>query len=150
MKTLYFDINGTLTFQYTCKPALAGGAFERGVRAARFDRLVCVSNFQKHIAFLEEMGKKPDALAILFDACFGAFADPAWFRQVTSMVADSDRRAHSIVFSEDWWYVDDNAREYCAAVGLSNLFDLHRGTRILCPRSDSDGSEILEWLRATP
>ncbi len=25
MKTLYFDINGTLVLQYECKPALTGG-----------------------------------------------------------------------------------------------------------------------------
>jgi len=49
MKTLYFDINGTLAFHYECKSALVSGAFERTVRQTGFERLVCVSNIQNTV-----------------------------------------------------------------------------------------------------
>ena len=148
MKTLYFDINGTLTYEYVCKPALAGGVFETEVRAARFERLVCVSSFQKNIEFLMEMGKNPDPHAILFDACFGAFADPVWFRSVTTLAADSSHRGRSIDRSGDWWYADDRAEEYLVADGLADVFFAHNGGRIFVPRSNSDGADVITWLRS--
>jgi hypothetical protein len=149
MKTLYFDINGTLTFEYTCKPALAHGAFEREVRSAGFERLVCVSSFQKNIEFLEQMGEKPDALAIIFDACFGAFADLARFRKVTTITADANHRGRSIDLSGDWWYIDDQAERYLADDNLDHIFESELNRRVFMPRSNSDGSDVLHWLRTT-
>jgi len=148
VKTLYFDINGTLTFEYACKPALAGGAFEGAVRRAGFERLVCVSNIQNTIKLLADLGRQPDGLAILFDMCWGAFSDPAWFRQVTTVVSEPDHRARFIDLSRDWWYLDDLARDYLETEGLSHLFAANAGSRILAPARTSDGAEILDWLRA--
>jgi len=56
VKTLYFDINGTIAREYQCKPALADGAFEQAVRKAGFERLVCMSNAQSFLKLLDEMG----------------------------------------------------------------------------------------------
>jgi hypothetical protein len=73
IKTLYFDINGTIVHEYRCKPVLSGGAFERAVRRAGFQRLVCMSNIQNTIKLLADLGKQPDSLSIMFDMCWGAF-----------------------------------------------------------------------------
>ena len=150
MKTLYFDINGTLTSEYRCKPALAAGAFERAVRQAGFERLVCVSNLQNTIRLLAELGRPVDSLAMIFDMCFGAFADQPWFRQVTSLVADPGHRAAAIDFTGDWWYLDDLAEEFLANDGLQSRLHQHIGGRVLAPHAASDGAEILDWLRAGP
>ena len=146
-KTLYFDINGTIAFQYQCKPALVDGAFERAVRAAGFERLVCMSNVQNTIKLLAHLGKQPDALGIIFDMCWGAFRDPDWFRRVTTLVPDPDHRANHIDLASDWWYLDDLAREYFATEELQAQFDQHLGGRILAPAPASDGMDILAWLR---
>jgi hypothetical protein len=46
LKTLYFDLDGTLVLSSfgQVKPRLDQGRFERGVRRAAFQRLVCVAN----------------------------------------------------------------------------------------------------------
>jgi hypothetical protein len=149
MKTLYFDINRTIVCDYVCKPALARGGFEMGVREASFDRMVCVSNVVNTIQFLEEMGQSPDWLAITFDLCWGAFSDQAWFREITRLTRDPEHRARDIDFSEDWWYLDDLAREYFDREGFGEVFATNRGGRICVPASNSDGSEILTWLKST-
>ena len=146
VKTLYFDINGTIAYQYQCKPALARGAFERAVREAGFVRLVCMSNAQSFIKMLEETGHSPDPLTIMLDMCWGAFCDATWFRQVTKLVPDPDRRACYIDVASDWWYLDDLAKEYLQKEGLADLFEANVGRRILAPFQSSDGEEILRWL----
>ena len=145
-KTLYFDINGTIVHKYRCKPALADGAFGQSVREARFGRLVCMSNIQNTIRLLSDMGKQPDDLGIIFDMCWGAFRDADWFRQVTTLVPDSDHRALYIDVATDWWYADDLAKEYLEKEGLADLFEANAGRRILAPSPSSDGDEILRWL----
>jgi len=52
LKVLHFDIDGTLLTESEPKTALAGGAFERAVREAGFDRLACVGNIVTTIRFL--------------------------------------------------------------------------------------------------
>ncbi|HUK54079.1 MAG TPA: hypothetical protein VL099_12385, partial [Candidatus Binatia bacterium] len=139
----------TLADEYRCKPALAGGAFERTVREVGFERLVCVSNVQNTIRLLSDLGRQPDSLEILFNMCWGAFSDLAWFRRVTMTVPGPGRRVSYIDFSEDWWYLDDLAAEYFEKEGLAERFAANAGGRILAPPAQSDGSEILAWLRGT-
>src|SRR5271155_3453194 len=147
MKTLYFDINGTIAFEYQCKLELANGAFEQAVREAGFERLVCVSNVQNIIKLVEDLGQAPDRLAATFDMCWGAFRDKDWFRTVSTLVPDPERRVRSIDFAGDWWYLDDLAKEYFDREESSKLFEEHYGKRILAPATASDGNEILRWLR---
>jgi hypothetical protein len=147
MKTLYFDINGTVVREYQCKPALAGGAFEQAVREAGFGSLVCMSNAQGFIKLLDEMGHVTNPLSIIFDMCWGAFRDAAWFQRVTTLVPDPDHRALYIDFATDWWYVDDLAKEYLEKEGFASLFEANVGRRILVPSPGGDGGEILRWLR---
>jgi len=149
VKTLYFDIDGTLLDDNRPKPALAHGAFEKAVRQAGFQRLVCVSNVLSIAEFLAEMGKPPDRWQFVFDLCRGVFLDQAWFRQATTFVPDPNRRAQYIDFSGDWWYVDDMAASFLARGVEKEVFEVHRGERILVPTPYGDGSDILDWLKRT-
>jgi len=149
MKTLYFDINGTLVFHYECKAALAGGAFERTVRQAGFERLVCMSNIQNTVRYLANTKQTTDTLGVIFDLCWGAFCDRIWFLQVTALVPDPEHRVQSIGFDGDWWYLDDLAREYLEREGMSRLFLQDQRRRVFAPDPESDGNEILDWLRTT-
>ena len=148
MKTRYFDINGTIVREYQCKSTLANGAFEQAVRDAGFGRLVCMSNVQKFGSLLAEMGHAADSLAISFDMCWGAFRDVGWFRRVTTLVPDPDHRARYIDVASDWWYLDDLAENFLEKDGKSSLFAENIGTRILAPQPNSDGTEILDWIRS--
>jgi hypothetical protein len=147
LKTLYLDIDGTIVHEYRCKPALANGIFERAVREVGFERIVCMSNQQIIIKFLDDMGQAPDGLRIIFDLCWGAFRDAVWFRQVTTLVPDPERRARFIDMTGDWWYLDDLARSFLDKEELANVFAEQIGKRILAPEPTSDGNEILRWLR---
>lgn len=149
MRTLYFDINGTLVHHYVCKPALVGGAFERAVRQARFERLVCMSNIQNTVRFLVDIGRTTDTLGMIFDLCCGAFCDRTWFHQVTALVPDPEHRVRSIDLAGDWWYLDDLAEEYLEKDGMTRLFLPNYGKRILAPKPESSGDEVLYWLQAT-
>jgi hypothetical protein len=148
LRTLYFDLDGTLiTNSFGCvKTRLAGGAFERAVRSAKIERLVCVGNAVAIVRALDEIGRAPDALGMIFDLSLGAFEDPAWFRAVTGLIADPRRRAAHIEFSGDWWYVDDLARHYLEIEGRSEMLSVHEGTRIFVPSEDGDGADVLGWL----
>ena len=149
IKTLYFDINGTIVHDYQCKRALSGGAFECAVRRAGLQRLVCMSNIQSTIKFLAELDKQPDSLGIIFDMCWGAFRDANWFRQVTELVPEANHRGLYIDVAAHWWYVDDLAKEYLEKEGLAKVFEANVGGRILIPSSRSNGDEILWWLTSS-
>jgi hypothetical protein len=148
MRTLYFDIDGTL-LRGTCgqpKPALAGGALERALRAAGFERLVCVGNVVHIVRALERASRAVDGLGQVFKVCQGTFEDERWFRAVTTLVDDPEARARAIDTTLDWYWADDLAAQYCALVARDAFFDEHRGGRILAPKPDSDGRELLDWL----
>ena len=87
MRTLYYDIDGTLLDHSVPKPLLADGAFERLVRAAQFERLVCVGNVGLIIQALERAGLPQDGLGTVWRSCRGCFEDEAWFRAATTLVA---------------------------------------------------------------
>lgn len=148
MKTLFFDLDGTVVLleEGTVKPKLAGGAFERAVRRAGFERLVCVGNAVALIAHLEEMNVEADGHQMVFDLCLGAFEDRPWFTSACSWIADPNNRASAFPESEDWWYVDDLAERYLERAGKRALLDRHRGGRILVPDAGGDGQDVLDWL----
>src|SRR5215475_14010768 len=94
MKTLYFDIDGTVVRSDGSepKPRLAGGNFEAAVRRAGFNRLVCVGNFTRAAHLMRKVRREYDQLGALFGLCRGTFADEAWFRSVTGLVSDPGNR----------------------------------------------------------
>jgi hypothetical protein len=151
MKTLYFDIDGTVLGAETgrVKSALAEGTLERTIRRCGFERLVCVGGAVKSVRLLEELGQTPDGLAAVFMLCDGAFQDEVWFREHVSLVRDPDRRAEQIDLAGDWWYADDMAAFYFRAVGQEADYTEHLGKRIFVPAPEGRGCDLLAWLRAS-
>lgn len=148
MKTFYFDIDGTILPLEAegPKPALAAGALERAVRAAGFERLVCVGQIVTSIRLLESFQRNVDGPGMVYSLCRGAFADEDWFRGRCELVADPDSRAAAVDRDGDWWYADDLADVYFARAGLSNVYTEHVGGRIHHADPAGDGAELLAWL----
>ena len=147
MKILYFDIDGTILSDSRPKPVLANGVFERAVRRAGFQRLVCVSNVITTIHFLEQLGQEPDGLRIVFNVCRGTIQDEAWFRKMTTLVSDPEHRATCIDFAGDWWYLDDMAKWFMGQEHLGEVYEKNLGGRIFTPRETGNGSNVLNWLQ---
>ena len=147
MKTLYFDIDGTILRDSTPKPALADGVFEKFVRKAGFEQLVCVSNVITIIQFREQLGHELDPLKIILGVCRGTFQDEAWFRKVTTLASDPEHRARHIDLASDWWYLDDMALWYLEQDGLSEVCEKFSGTRVFAPNENGSGANVLTWLQ---
>ena len=147
-KTLYFDLDGTLIHLGfgDVKPCLADAAFERAVRAAGFQSLVCVANAVAIVHALEEAGHEVDGIEMILRLSLGALRDEVWFRRVTVLVDDPRHRARFLDRARDWWYLDDLAPRYLGLEGMIDLYEAHRGGRILAPDSNGDGRDVLEWL----
>jgi hypothetical protein len=152
VRTFYFDIDGTVLKGSFGAPKqhLADGALERAVRAAGVERLVCVGNVVSIARSLERMQPGHDSLGLVLRVCQGVWADQEWFRQVTTLVADSHERVAHIDTSLDWWWADDLALEHSQSVEREDLFQAHHGGRILVPTADGDGQDVLDWLAAIP
>jgi hypothetical protein len=132
------------------KPRLAEGGFERAVRAAGFERLVCVANAVAIVHALEEDGRDADGLGMIYQLTFGAVSDEPWFRRVTTLVPDPRHRARFIDRTVDWWWVDDLALRYLTLEGLGELYPAHAGERIFAPSPEGDGGDVLAWLARLP
>jgi hypothetical protein len=150
LKTLYFDIDGTVVRAASSrvKPALGGGALEAAVRAAGIERLVCVGSFVTAARLLMQIERDYDPLGAILDLCRGAFVDHTWFRGATDLVADADERVSGIDMATDWWYVDDLAAYFFTRAGRQDVYAREQGRRVYAPRPDGDGKGILEWLDA--
>ncbi len=147
MRTLYLDGTVVRGSFGDVKPQLAEGAFERAIRAAGFERLVCVGNAVSIIHLLAEAGHELDGHEMRLKLCGGAFANEAWFRTVARWVLDPRHRVRELDFEEDWYYVDDMAERYFALEGRHSDFTAHRGGRIWIPGPDDDGGDTVMWLR---
>ena len=103
VKTLYFDIDGTVLLdnQQAVKPRLARGEFEAAVRRAGFERMVCVGNFCKIAALASEVNPDYPEYDVLMNLCRGAFLDADWVRQRTTFVEDAENRVAFIDLSGD-------------------------------------------------
>jgi len=151
VKTLYFDIDGTVlpVDRHEAKSRLANGALEAAIREAGFTHLVCVGNFARIAHLVMSMDVDYDPMHVLFELCCGAFADEEWFRSVTTLIRDPERRTTQIDYSGDWWYVDDLAEEYFRDAGQEAILAAHQGSRVHIPDPRSPGQDILEWLEST-
>jgi hypothetical protein len=149
MKTLYFDVDGTVVLneEHSVKPALAAGRFESAIRNADFARLVCVGNFGAIAHAVKSIDAEYDELAILFRLCLGAFQDEAWFLSHASLITDPANRADHIDFEGEWWYVDDLAEFYLQRANKHAIFKKHIGSRICMPDPNGAGQDVLNWLR---
>ena len=151
MKTLYFDIDGTVLVddEEMVKTELAGGEFETAVRAAGFEAVICVGNFCAIAHAIRSMGIEYDGVGVLYSLCRGAFTDEAWLRASTVLIEDPVHRAEYIEYTGDWWYVDDLARHYMEKAGRVEVFTKYIGHRICAPDPKGSGRDIKEWLRAS-
>ena len=152
MRILYFDIDGTILCSDNgeVKEHLRDGALELAVRRAGFTQLVCVGNIGIVANAVVEQGIDFEALEVVFRICGGAFQDISWFRAVTGMVTDPEKRAEFIDFSSDWWYMDDLADIYLRKAGLKENVMEADSHRVLVPDPGGNGSEVLDWLNAMP
>jgi hypothetical protein len=152
VRTLYFDIDGTLlrSDRARAKTCLANGAFGEAVRNARIDRLVCVGNFVDVARIAATIRPSYDKLEALFRICLGVFSNEVWFRKNVTMIDEAFRRAEFVDFECDWWYVDDLAEYYFGSAGETATFHREEGKRILVPTPNGDGRDVLEWLAAIP
>ena len=148
MKTLYFDIDGTILLadEDRLKSCLEGGRLESAVRRAGFQRLVCVGNYCRIAHVVREMGVEYDDLGVLLQICRGAFSNHRWFRAVTTLVADPENRAQYIDFTSNWWYVDDLAEEYLHKASRESVLEGPERDRVLIPSATGDGQDVLDWL----
>jgi hypothetical protein len=148
MKTLYFDIDGTILVEdkNAVKSELGQGLFEAAVKKARFEKLVCVGNFGAIAHAVKELGVEYDELGVLFGLCRGAFLNEAWFRSVAVSIDDPQFRADSIDFGGNWWYVDDLAYHYLKNSGKADIFFEFLGNRICAPDPIGNGRDVLDWL----
>ena len=148
MRTLYFDLSGTLVDigTGTSKAALTAGRFGDAVRRAGFGSIVCVGTMAGIIR--QRAASRPEyyAAGVILRLCPDVFRDEEWFRQALGLVHDPARRGAEILLDSDWWYVDDQADAYLARVGREHVLRAERGRRICVPEPDGDGTDILEWL----
>jgi hypothetical protein len=152
MRTLYFDIDGTvlLNDHAGAKACLANGGFEKAVRAAGIERLVCVGNFVDAVRIASKIQPTYDGVSALFGICLGVFSNEAWFRQNVFLIDDAERRAELVDLGADWWYVDDLAEHYFRTAGREDTFRSEEGRRIMVPTPNGDGRDVLEWLSMIP
>lgn len=163
MRTLYFDIDGTL-LDYNCKPLkkLEGGALEQALKSAAIDRLVCVSGRVALVrAAAPGAGVRDHQLSICRvlagegdnrddwwtpNQRHPLFPDLEWCLSRLELCNDPDHRAAEIDVEIDWFYADDWAAEF-----FSEHFGVARcrqelGRRILQVNPHGDGSDVLTWL----
>jgi len=152
MRTLYFDIDGTLLILNTGepKPALEGGTLEQVIRATGVDELVCVGNFAGIVRTVWTVKPEYDGLGAIFRLCRGVFRDEAWFRAHTRLVVEPKLRAAEVELKDDWWYMDDQAEKYFEDADRAEIFRMHRGRRILEPAPEGNGDDVLNWMVSIP
>lgn len=148
VKTLYFDIDGTVLVENedTVKPRLGGGQLESAIKRAAFHQIVCVGNFCAISSAIRDLDIDYDGVGVVFRLCRGAFIDEVWFRETTVLIEDPQLRVNSIDFASDWWYLDDLAQYYMAQVGKIDVYRENLGRRICVPDPLGDGSDVQEWL----
>ena len=66
------------------------------------------------------------------------------------LIRNPERRVQSIDFSNDWWFVDNEAKYYFEREGLLDEFGEHIGHRVCMPSDDGDGVDIVEWFDRLP
>ena len=148
MRTLYFDIDGTILVRDSglAKPALADGRLEGAIRGAGVGKLVCVGNFVRVIRTVWTINPGYDGLGALFTLCAGTFKDEGWFRETIGLVADPRLRAAEVEVNTDWWYMDDEAPRYFALAGRTEIFRQEHGKRILQPAPVGEGADVRDWI----
>ena len=150
MRTLYFDLDGTILIGDTgmAKPALADGKLELAVQQAGINRLICVGSIVDIVAVAEEVDATYCKMDALFKLCGGVFADKAWFSENVLLARSSEMRAREVNLKDDWWYVDDMAQYYFRVADREDIFLSNYGGRIMVPSPCGDGQDVVTWMKA--
>jgi len=148
-RVLYFDIDGTLVHEPfgAAKRALANGRFERLVRAAGFDRLVCVSDAVSIGRLIASQWPGEDLMDTVLQLCGGTLHDGAWFRSHVRPVVDPIQRGRHIDMRHDWYFVDDWAAAHLEKAYPSTFIEYLRQGRVLQCNAAGSGDDIVAWLR---
>ena len=148
MRSLYFDIDGTILAQESglTKQALERGKLEDGIRAAQIESLICVGNFVKVIYIVQKLQPDYDGLGVIFRLCGGAFRDENWFKRVTTLSRNPENRAAELPLDQDWFYLDDLAEQYLCKADRTDVFGRENGHRVFAPVPGGSGTDVLEWL----
>jgi hypothetical protein len=147
-RLLYFDIDGTILDKSSkaVKKNLQDGQLELKIREANFDKIYCVGNVNDIFQGLDKMGQHVDSVEIVYTLCFDAFTDFDWFMNYVCCTKNPDQRIKQIQFSEDWWYMDEMAGHYLKKGGKSEILKRQQGNRILIPKPNGDGEDIINWF----
>ncbi|MCA9317217.1 MAG: hypothetical protein R3F05_00520 [Planctomycetota bacterium] len=148
-RVLYFDIDGTLVHETfgAAKRALADGRFERLVRSAGFDRLVCVSDAVSIGRLIASQRPGEDLMDTVLQLCGGTLRDSDWFRQNVRPVFDPIHRGRYIDTRHDWYFVDDWAATHLEQAYPSTFIEYLRQGRVLQCNAAGSGDDIVAWLR---
>ncbi|MGE0193381.1 MAG: hypothetical protein AB7T63_15225 [Planctomycetota bacterium] len=148
-RVLYFDIDGTLVHETfgAAKRALAHGRFERLVRSAGFDRLVCVSDAVSIGRLVAAQRPGEDLMDTVLHLCGGTLRDGEWFRTHVRPVFDPIHRGRYIDTRCDWYFVDDWATAHLEQAYPSTWIDYLRQGRVLQCNAVGSGDDIVAWLR---
>jgi len=151
MRVLYFDIDGVLLDSYDQpKSALLAGGLQALLISRRFEQLVCVSGWADIVRAAACRVPREQWLASIHRMVSGLFPDREWFLSHLELGEDTDHRGRLIDRSADWYYVDDNADQFFTAAFGMDAYTAELGKRICCPQHDSDGWEIVAWLKQIP
>jgi hypothetical protein len=151
VRLLYFDIDGViLDYEDRVKARFLSGALEAELRRAGFDRLICVSGWCEIVQELVLRIPVSQRGVSLHKRIAAAFPDRDWFLQLLVLTTDTDNRCRYVDLAADWYYMDDWADEYFVEAHGREAFELEKGRRVLLVDPYSDGSDVLEWLKAIP
>ncbi len=146
-RILYFDIDGVLLdYQDNIKAALDGGALERALKAARIDRLICVSGWadmSRETVLDIPLAERPGWVYRKFSSLI---PDRRWCLERLELGSDTDHRGRLIDLTTDWYYVDDWADKFFIEANGPAAFAQWRGRRILMADPFGDGTDVLRWL----
>jgi len=147
-KLLYFDIDGTVlnSASKAVKSNLQNGKLELKIREAHFDKIYCMGNVNDIFNGLEEMGQHVDNVEIVYTLCFDAFTDFDWFINHVCCMKNPDQKMNQIQYNEDWWYMDVSAKKFLKNGDSGPDLKQHLGTRILVPKAQGDGEDIITWI----
>ena len=96
-----------LDYQDNIKAALDRGALERALKAARIDRLICVSGWadmSRETVLDIPLAERPGWVYRKFASLI---PDRRWCLERLEIRGDTDHRGRLIDLTTDWYYVDD-------------------------------------------
>jgi len=155
MKTLYFDIDGTINdYHDVTKRRLSDGTLQKLLIRKGFERLVCVSGWT---TMIRDASRNPylrptmeQQVETLRQVIVEAFPDKEDFHARCKLEFENDQRGRHINLAEDFYYLDDWAKEFFEKHHGPGSYAAYESTRILMCDPYSDGEDIIEFLERIP